>query len=276
MLAEGRHWIEHVPAHHRGPLPVVLMLHGAGGHARNALKQSALARHADERGFLAVAADGTRPRPGSPAKFLTNPQMWNDGSGRRHGAASDVDDVGFLAEVLDRIAQRHKVDASRVYAMGFSNGASMALRLAAELPDRIAAVAQDAGHAFVAPRPGSRPIPTIGVLGSVDPLVPPAGGRVLLPWGGTLQQQPYLKNMSWWAGANGCDPAPHSEAAAPGVERLRWTGSGDAEVVLYVVKGAGHVWPGGEGSMPELLVGSDPGTFDASAVMLDFLLGRSL
>ena len=46
---------------------------------------------------------GSPVRPDKEAKFLTNPQEWNDGSGRgRH------DDVGFLLAVLDDLAGRHR------------------------------------------------------------------------------------------------------------------------------------------------------------------------
>jgi polyhydroxybutyrate depolymerase len=276
MLTAGRHWLAHVPSHHHGPMPVVLLLHGAGGNSRNVMRQSGIGGVADERGVLVIAADGTSPRPDSPPRFLGNPQMWNDGSGRRTGPAYEIDDVGFLAALLDKVAQRHTVDEARVYAMGFSNGASMALRLAAELPERIAAVAADAGHPFVPPAAGTRPVPTICVCGTVDPLIPLDGGKVGLPWGTSTLQPPYTERVEWWARKQGCAPTPVSDAPAPGVARSSWIGPNGAEVALYLVEGAGHVWPGGSSTMSELVVGSDPGTFDATGAMLDFLLARCL
>lgn len=257
-------------------MPVVLLLHGAGGNSRNVMRQSRIGEEADGRGVLVVAADGTAPRPESPPQFLANPQMWNDGSGRRTGPAYEVDDVGFLAALLDKVAQRFPIDAARVYAMGFSNGASMALRLAAELPERIAAVAADAGHPFVPPASGTRPVPTICVCGTVDPLIPLGGGKVGLPWGTSMLQPPYAERIAWWAREQRCDPTPQTDAPSSGVARSRWHGPNGAEVVLYLVDGAGHVWPGGSSTMSELVVGSDPGTFDATGAMLDFLLARSL
>ncbi len=276
MLTGGRHWLAHVPPHHHRPMPLVLLLHGAGGNSRNVMRQSLIARAADERDVLVIAADGTAPRPDRPPKFFGNPQMWNDGSGRPTGPARNVDDVAFLAAVLDEAESRYPVDRSRVYAMGFSNGGSMAIHLAAEMPDRITAVAAGAGTPFAVPRPGSRPVPTICVIGSTDPIVPPQGGRARLPWGSVLDQPSYLDRISGWALAQGCAPEPAIDAPAPGVERRAWTGSGGAEVVLYVVEGAGHVWPGGTTTMHEMLVGTDPGTFDATAAELDFLLAKRL
>ncbi|MDO8915903.1 MAG: alpha/beta fold hydrolase [Coriobacteriia bacterium] len=276
MITAGRHWLAHLPPHHHGPMPVVLLLHGAGGNSRNVMKQSGIGEMADERGVLVIAADGTSPMPDRRPQFFANPQMWNDGSGRRTGPAYGVDDTGFLNTLLDEVAQRFRVDETRLYVMGFSNGASMALRLAAEHPDRITAVAADAGHPFVSPAKSARPVPTICVCGTADPLIPLDGGKVRLPWGTSTLQPSYTDRVAWWASEQGCDLAAATDAPAPGVARSHWRGENGAEVVLYLVAGAGHVWPGGSSAMSELIVGTDPGTFDATGVMLDFLLARSL
>jgi polyhydroxybutyrate depolymerase len=257
-------------------MPVVLLLHGAGGNSRNVMRQSCIAPAADERNILVIAADGTAPTPESPPKFFTNPQMWNDGSGRRTGPAHGVDDVAHLAGLLREVEERYSVDPARVYAAGFSNGASMALRLAAEIPDRIAAVAADAGHPFVEPVAGGRPVPTVCVCGTIDPLIPLAGGKVRLPWGTSVLQPPYLERVRWWADRQGCEAAPITDTPAMGVSRTRWSGARGADVQLFLLEGAGHVWPGGTSTMSELLVGTDPGTFDATAAMLDFLLAHSM
>jgi len=272
MLTAGRHWLAHVPPHHHGPMPVVLLLHGAGGNARNVMRQSCIAPAADERGVLVIAADGTSRRPDRPPKFFSNPQMWNDGSGRRTGPAYGMDDVAHLCAVLDEAAERFPIDRARCYAMGFSSGATMALRLAAEQPQRFGAVAADAGHPFSAPRLGTPPVPTVCVCGTNDPLIPLEGGRVRLPWGISTLQPSYLDSVVRWAEAQGCDPEPVERSVSHGVLERRWTGGSGGEVVLYLVTGAGHVWPGGTSAMSELLVGSDPGGFDATQVMLDFLL----
>jgi poly(3-hydroxybutyrate) depolymerase len=63
-------------------MPVVLLLHGAGGTSRNVMRQTLIAHAADERDVLVIAADGTSPHPDRRPQFLANPQMWNDGSGR--------------------------------------------------------------------------------------------------------------------------------------------------------------------------------------------------
>lgn len=257
-------------------MPLVLLLHGAGGNSRNVMRQSLIAGAADRLGVLVVAADGTSPRPDRPPKFLGNPQTWNDGSGRRTGPAFGIDDVAHLSAILDDTIARFPVDESRVYAAGFSNGGSMALRLAAEMPRRFAAVAAGAGHPFVLPSSGARAVPTYCFIGDADPIVPARGGRVRLPWGLTLEQPSYLDGVRAWAVAQGCDPEPRVKQLVAGVERHEWRGPAGGGVVLDIVAGAGHVWPGGTSTMHGMLVGGDPGTFDATGAMLSFLLDNRL
>ena len=136
-----RSYILHRPAV-KGPTPLVMMLHGAGGSALFAVVETGWSDLADEQGFTVVYPEGIAVRPEKKTKFLTNPQEWNDGSGRgRH------DDVGFLLAVLDQLGPI--TDLARVYLTGFSNGAGMAFRLAAEYADRFAALAPVSGHCWV-------------------------------------------------------------------------------------------------------------------------------
>src|SRR5690242_15319095 len=112
-----RHYLLHVPPG-RGPFPLVMMLHGAGGSAEFAAEETGWSKLADAAGFAVVYPEGVPAKVQKAPKFLTNPQEWNDGSGRgRH------DDVGFLLAVLYDL--RELVDPSRIYVTGFSNGAGM-------------------------------------------------------------------------------------------------------------------------------------------------------
>jgi poly(3-hydroxybutyrate) depolymerase len=52
-----------------------------------------------------------------------------------------VDDVQFVRDVIAHVEAEYRIDSRRVYAAGFSNGAMMTHRLAADLPDLLAGVA---------------------------------------------------------------------------------------------------------------------------------------
>src|SRR5947209_13952862 len=138
----------HSPPPAGGPLPAVVMLHGAGGSGAWAEWETGWSAKADREGFLVVYPEALPPRPDKASKFLTNPQRWNDGS-LRGTAHPTPDDDAFLRELLARLAAHPGIDASRVYVTGFSNGAGMAFRLAADLADHVAAVAPVAGPCWV-------------------------------------------------------------------------------------------------------------------------------
>lgn len=57
-----------------------------------------------------------------------------------------VDDVGFIAALIDELARSDGIDPERVCVAGFSRGGMMAYRLGCELADRLVAIAAVAGN----------------------------------------------------------------------------------------------------------------------------------
>src|SRR5207248_1712283 len=112
-----------------------LALHGAGMNGRMMRWFTGLDRKADREGFIVVYPDGT-----GSGSFLT----WNAGALFRL-AGNRADDIAFLRELLDDLGKVVNVDPKRVFATGMSNGGMMCYRLAAEMSDRIAAIAPVAG-----------------------------------------------------------------------------------------------------------------------------------
>ncbi len=225
----------------KGPgLPLVLVLHGGGGNAENAEDMTGFTKVGAREGFLVAYPNGSGGVAGS---LLT----WN--AGHCCGAALDkgVDDVGFLAAVIDDVARRHRVDPARVYLTGMSNGAMMSHRGGIELSDRIAAIAPVVGAVFGdEPTPAS-PVSAFIVNGALDESVPLAGGLS----GGRPEQwdgTPMLaapEQAAYWARVNGCasDPTSNDQDA---LQRVDYECPAGRDVVLTVVLDGGHAWPGGE------------------------------
>jgi polyhydroxybutyrate depolymerase len=268
-----RRWLLHRPARlPPGRRPLVLMFHGAGATADLAVRQTGWSRLADREGFLVAYPEGTARDPAAPPTFRLNPQAWNDGSGRGHTARQQTDDTGFVVAALDRLEREEPVDSRRVYACGFSNGASFAFRLGAELPQRFAAIAPFAGHCWVNPARLDPAVPLLYVAGDADPLNPIDGGEITTPWA-TREYHPAPRaSFDRWAAALGFDPARAEPASEPGLGRWRHGPRADgAEAEFLVVEDLGHVWPGGARFLPAKLVGrtSDrlPGTEAAWAFL---------
>lgn len=230
----------HIPKDHdpKKPTPVVLALHGAGMNGLMMQLYSGLNRKADEAGFIVVYPDGT----GVNRTFLT----WNAGGFR--GLSGNVNDVEFLGKVLDELAMLVKTDPKRIYAAGMSNGAMMSYRLAGEMSDRIAAIAPVAGTMALPKAEPKRPVSVIHFHGTVDTLVPYKGlGRSAF-----MSIKGVDDSVEAWAKLNGCKDMPETSEVNEGktdlkVTRKTWSGGKEgSEVVLYIIDGGGHTWPGGK------------------------------
>lgn len=269
-----RHYRVHEPTGYdaRREVPLVLILHGAGGTAKWTLGETGWAETANRAGFLAVLPEGTRADPKRPPGFLHNPQVWNDGSPRARLGPPGVDDVAFLANVLDQVQAHYAIDPARVYATGFSNGAGMVFRLATELSPRLAAIAPVAGHWWLTDHRPARSLPTLYLVGAADPLVPLEGGDVISPWDGQVSRMPPVSStLERWAVALGCPPQLHPVRDEDGIRVTRYGPAvGGAELLAYVIAGLGHHWPGGRGQLSRRLAGPPSQRLQANGLIWEF------
>ena len=127
------------------PVPLVLMLHGKGSTATYSVRETGWSTKADTETFIVAYPEGTRPDPTRAASLRNNSQSWNDGSGRFHAGEQDIDDVAYIKALIERLTADYNIDRRRIFVAGFSNGASMTLRIGAELSDLVAAIAPGAG-----------------------------------------------------------------------------------------------------------------------------------
>ncbi|HUR55685.1 MAG TPA: PHB depolymerase family esterase [Gemmataceae bacterium] len=261
----AREYLLFVPPGEPSPRPLVVFLHGAGGTAEWADGETGWSALAGREGFALALPEGTPPHPDKPPKFLTNPRRWNDGSPSPVG---DADDVAFLAAVVDDATHRTPIDANRIYLSGFSNGAGMTFRAAAGL-DRFAAVAPVAGLCWVAGPRLVRPVPTLYLVGSSDPLIPLRGGDVRSPWlHRIVRRPPVADSLERWAAGLGCDVIPRVESDADGVRVEVYPGP--VEFRSVVIDGLGHHWPGGKGRLTEKIGGKPSDKLDATAEVWRF------
>lgn len=251
----------------KAKLPVVIMLHGAGGSGAGADVETRWTSKADLEGFLAVFPDGTPPRPTMPARFLVNPRLWNDGSGR---GGAKADDIGFISAIIDRVEGGYAADPARIYCTGFSNGASMTFNVGIHLANRIAAIAPVSGHLWIKQEKLVYPVPLLFIIGTADPLNPIGGGEVTLPWG-KQYHPPVEDSIREWKRMLDCSPEMKTAVSRNGVrEEIYDRCTKPGEVVYYTVEGLGHVWPGGQNRLPEKFVGKPSDKMQATDVIWDF------
>jgi polyhydroxybutyrate depolymerase len=234
------------------PAPVVIVLHGGGGHPENAKNMSQMDAIARRENFIAVYPGGTGGTPGG--RLLT----WNAGHCCAYALENNVDDVGFIRTIIDDLVGSGRADPKRIFVTGMSNGAMMSHVLARALPDRIAAIAPIVGATFGDEPPASAPVAAIIFVGQDDDTVPAAGG----PLGGATKRggrsaedhdvAPDIVQAEFWAKANGCAaPAEIRDGTGKAVE-IRWEKCISGKPVhFHRVANNGHAWPGGRAGRAE-------------------------
>ncbi len=230
-----RTYILHVPRGYDGrtPTPLVFLFHEGLGNAAQTDGLVGFRSLADGGGFIGVVPDGIN-------------RQWNDGrsdSPRLVPLIGNIDDVGFVAALIDHLAGRFRVDPLRIYSTGFSNGAFLSNRLGMELSARFAAIAPVSGSLGKAIAPKFAPQNPVAVLyvhGVRDNVVPYNGGEVG-NFGGIVISAVELVNL--WVKANGCATPARTEQL-PRVRRDTYAPCrAGTEVVFYTIKDGYHQWP---------------------------------
>jgi polyhydroxybutyrate depolymerase len=251
-------------------LSLVIALHGGGGNGKAMEKVSNLSETARKKGFIAVYPEGS----GRFKRMLT----WNAGSCCGYAADTRVNDVAFIDALIRFMAVEYHVDPARVYVTGMSNGAMMAYRLAAEIPERIAAIAPVSGTFQPGQNAMLQPVPVLHFHGTADAFVPWDGGR----GSRSLQKvdhAPVEGTIARWVEANRADTRPAVEIMpdrfndGTTVTRYRYAAGSDSDrVVLYKIEGGGHTWPGRSGLHHRF--GRTTREISANDIMWEFFLAH--
>ena len=250
-----RTYILHVPPQYDGArsLPLVLNLHGYGSNARQQAIYSRLPAKGDKEGFLVVSPDGTGDQ-----------RHWN------YPGLGGTDDIAFMRDLLDRIETDLCVDTKRVFIAGISNGAAFASFVACAMPGRITAVGEIAATAYPKSCPAEATIPIISFRGKDDPCVPYDGGTSQC--GQRLPVQPAEASMRDWARHDGCNLDGASQPYTDAVHTIAYSEcTADAAVVLFVIEGGGHTWPG---SIDVPRLGATTHKLDATDQLWQFFVGQ--
>lgn len=266
----------HVPPQAAGKgarkLPLVIFLHGAGGSANQAMRQTNLTGLADRAGFLAVFPEGLGPEGG---------QTWNAWMCCGFARDTKVDDVGFLDALISRLKSDGfsgpMIDGRRIYLAGFSNGAMLASRFALERPGVAAAIAVVSGTLPCDLDPPGAPLPVLIVHGDQDKVARygptpahPATGR-------SCEDHPARAQVDYWVRGLGLGKPrvlEHTKTRSR-MEIYEGGKKGRAELRYLVVHGGGHAWPGGAREVYKYC-DMPPREPDVTALVWEFLSRHSL
>ena len=263
--------IVHVPTGYSTTVPqaLVLNLHGSGSTAAQQEGFTGMDTTADAHDFVVAYPQGAIP---SGSGF-----DWNvPGEPLFGGAAAPAgspDDVSFLTSLVGVLGRRYCLDASRVFATGFSGGARTASQLACDASSVFAAVAPVSGLRYPTPCPTRRPVPVLSMHGTADPVDPYLGH------GQTYWTYSVPTAAARWAVRDRCAARAVVTVPVAGVTLTHYLRcAAGSTVELYTLAGEGHEWPDGP-KLPRSLtraLGPQTTAVDADQVIWAFLAAHPL
>lgn len=212
--------------------PLIVMLHGYGNSAETMRTQVAIDEDANARGYAVLYVTGA-PDPDD----TTSSKGWNSGI-----SDSGNNDVDFLCALVNELCNTFSLDSSRVYVVGFSNGAFMTHRLAVETSGVFAAVVSVAGMMPASiwdARPSECNISVFQITGGQDDVVPQNSNG-----SARYSQNPAIEDvMDYYVAGNGLSLEQSREVGNNSLLTIYGTPDSNTQVWnLYIPDGV-HSWP---------------------------------
>lgn len=262
---EIRSYIIHIPKDYdcNKAVPLVFNLHGNRCCSFTQMFISKFNDKADEEGFIVVYPNG---------HFDMQYFWWSMKKtgifclimGYRYFNAwnyinANVDDVGYIEEIINEIKMKYNIDSSRIYATGISGGGLMSYRLGAELSDVFAAIAPVGASIggrywiddsidthfpiYIIPEP-ENPLPVIIFHGMKDKILPYDG---IKDKGFGVCFISVNESVNFWVENNKCDAIPEIITSDSGkiIKRTYSNCDNNCDVILYSIVNTGHEWFGG-------------------------------
>ena len=238
----AREYLVHVPKSYRGaPTPMLMALHGGGGDADFQADDTRyrLITQSEHDGFIAVFPNGYSSRESG---ILAT---WNAGACCGAAQNKNVDDVGFLREVIRRVEHQARVAKDRVFVTGMSNGALMSWRMACESADLVRGIAPVEGTDNTATCRPARPVAVIEFHSLDDDHIPFRGGRGVSALTDTNFASVPATQAKWTSLDRAVPQAKRVLSVAGAHCDLHAATADGAPVELCVTESGGHSWPGG-------------------------------
>ncbi len=235
--------------------PLLFSLHGYTSLALWNLSYTGFQSIADEENFIVVYPQGLTLNS-------TGETHWNVGGWTIGSQSNDID---FISDVIDWTNTNYKIDLSRIYSVGMSNGGFMSYRLACNLSNRIAAIGSVTGsmtpETLESCKP-NHPTPVIQIHGKLDFTVPYSGNSYMLPIDDVIE---------YWRDYNNCEKSPINNEILDndgdnfgGLVSRYENCLNDVSFELYLLDKMGHEWPSYHRE-------DGPSDIDSASILWDFL-----
>ncbi|MDE0225949.1 MAG: dienelactone hydrolase family protein [Gammaproteobacteria bacterium] len=168
----------------------------------------------------------------------------NEGAWQLNTDAESRQDIDYIGAMIDEISSSHPVDASQVYAVGYSLGSMFSYELACQMSERFAAVASFAGTMPVSPKSCDplRNVPIMHVHGVEDRIIAYGDPWDWKSWDsvGTMRDIPSL--VQFWSDRYNCQDESRTESGNE-THFVHDLCEQEARVEHYRLETVGHWWP---------------------------------
>ena len=244
IIHEGveREYLVHIPDNLTEDSPIVFVIHGFTGSAKQIMEYSGMNEVSDREGFIVVYPQGTTDSEGNTF-FNVGYEFHKD---------STIDDVSFIRNLFVSLSEEYSLKRKQGFATGMSNGGDMSYLLACTSADLFRAVAPVAGSLMAKTKETcdtQSPVPIFEIHGTGDQITLFDGDMENIGGWGAYYDLP--STISFFADAYNLDKRSKKVIAKKGEGseydiylQRHWSQNSDVEVRMYEIVKGRHVWPG--------------------------------
>lgn len=242
-----REYILHIPSNLPENSPLVFVIHGYTDNAENMMNTTGFNAIADENKFAVCYPQGLKDKGENT--------FWEVGYSFTQDL--EVNEVEFLTKLAEYLQKRYKLNKSKTFVTGHSNGAELSIVLACKTPDVFKAVAPVCGcimKSVYEESQNSKPIPVFMINSTSDKTTWWNGDMPNKQGYGSYLSTPDL--LKFFVEKNKCNqikvdtiPDTNKQDSSFVISERHFNSINGNEVLFYKVVNGGHDWPGWSGNM---------------------------
>ena len=226
----NRNYLVYIPDSYDSEIdyPLMFVFHGFGGIATQFINNADMRDLAESKNFIVVYPQGLDLGGTGSHWNCSNPSADNK---------SDVDDIGFIENLIDQLILDYPViDSKRIYAAGYSNGGFMSYYLACN-SKKFAAIGSVAGTMLDDSYQSCNanfPTAMINIHGTDD---------FDVPYDGNIYYPSIPDVVDWWKNFNNTPNEDLLTNQDGSIEQyIYYNDAGDRYVEHIKIIGGGHYW----------------------------------
>ena len=226
----NRNYLVYIPDSYDSEIdyPLMFLFHGFGGIASEFINTADMRDLAESKNFIVVYPQGLDLGGTGSHWNCSNPSADNK---------SDVDDIGFIENLIDQLIVDYPViDSKRIYAAGYSNGGFMSYYLACN-SKKFAAIGSVAGTMLDDSYQSCNanfPTAMINIHGTND---------FDVPYDGNTYYPSIPEVVDWWKNFNNTPNEDLLTNQDGSIEQYKYyNDAGDIYVEHIKIIGGGHYW----------------------------------